>query len=282
MKSLLYSVIAIFVFGIFMGSCNLQPQMKSVFVLQPAESNVSADMLSQAATIITNRLKFVNTAKFEVATLPEKNQIKVSLASGWDSTVVQQLFNEKGFLGFYETFNHQEVLDLMKGDNHLFELLKSQQANPQDAMLGYAMGSDTASVNEYLKSTTTLQGLHFAWSEMPEHQLFCLYALKSSPLLTNADIDNANCGSSQMGNGYAIEMLFKKPAIGLWAEATKRNMDKAIAIVLDGKVLLAPVVRSEIKGGRSSISGNFSQLEAKHLAAIIGNGELPVNLQVVK
>lgn len=282
MKSLLYSVIAIFVLGIFMGSCNLQPQMKSVFVLQPAESNVSADMLSQAATIITNRLKFVNTAKFEVATLPEKNQIKVSLASGWDSTAVQQLFTEKGFLGFYETLNHQEVLDLMKDDNHLFELLKSQQANPQDAMLGYAMGSDTASVNEYLKSTTTLQGLHFAWSEMPEHQLFCLYALKSSPLLTNADIDNANCGSSQMGNGYAIEMLFKKPAIGLWAEATKRNMDKAIAIVLDGKVLLAPVVRSEIKGGRSSISGNFSQLEAKHLAAIIGNGELPVNLQVVK
>ncbi len=282
MKSLLYSVIAIFVLGIFMGSCNLRPQMKSVFVLQPAESNVSADMLSQAATIITNRLKFVNTAKFEVATLPEKNQIKVSLASGWDSTAVQQLFTEKGFLGFYETFNHQEVLDLMKGDNHLFELLKSQQANPQDAMLGYAMGSDTASVNEYLKSTTTLQGLHFAWSEMPEHPLFCLYVLKNSPLLTNADIDNANCGSSQMGNGYAIEMLFKKPAIGLWAEATKRNMDKAIAIVLDGKVLLAPVVRSEIRGGRSSISGNFSQLEAKHLAAIIGNGELPVNLQVVK
>ena len=85
-----------------------------------------------------------------------------------------------------------------------------------------------------------------------------------------------------MGGGYAIEMMFKKPAVGIWADATKRNMNKAIAIMLDGKVLLAPVVRSEITGGRSSITGNFTQLEAKNIAAMVGNGELPVNLQVVK
>lgn len=282
MKTLLYSIIAIFVLGIFMGSCNLQPQMKSVFVLQPAESNVSADMLSQAATIITNRLKFVNTAKFEVATLPEKSQIKVSLASGWDSTAVRQLFTEKGFLGFYETFDHQTVLDLMKGDNQLFELLKSQPSNPQDAILGYATADDTAAVNSYIKTTPLAKSINFEWSEIPERQVFCLYALKNNPILTDADIEHVNCSNNQMGGGYAIEMMFKKPAIGIWADATKRNMNKAIAIMLDGKVLLAPVVRSEITGGRSSITGNFTQLEAKNIAAMVGNGELPVNLQVVK
>jgi len=282
MKSLLYSIIAIFVLGIFMGSCNLQPQMKSVFVLQPANSNVSADMLSQTATIITNRLKFVNTAKFEVAVEPGQNQIKVSLANGWDSTAVLQLFNERGFLGFYETFDHQEVLDLMKGDNHLFELMKSQQSNPQDAILGYATADDTAAVNSYIKTTPTTHGINFAWSEIPERQVFCLYALKNKPLLTDADIEHVNCSNNQMGGGYAIEMMFKKPAIGIWADATKRNMNKAIAIMLDGKVLLAPIVMTEITGGHSSITGRFTQLEAKCIAAIVGNGELPVNLQVVK
>ncbi len=282
MKSLLYSVIAIFVLGIFMGGCNLQPQMTSAFVLQPVESNVSADMLSQAATVITNRLQFVNTAKFKVATLPEKNQIKVSLASGWDSTYVQQLITEKGFLGFYETFNHQAVLDMLKGDAHLFELLKNSNGNAQGAVLGYAATSDTALVNSYLKSANLDESVHFAWMEHSEGLMFSLYALKNTPLLTDADIESANCSNNQVGIGYAIEMTFKKPAIGIWADATKRNMNKAIAIILDGKVLLAPIVMTEITGGHSSITGQFTLVEAKTIAAIVGNGELPLNLQIVK
>ena len=192
MKTLLYSIIAIFVLGIFMGSCNLQPQMKSVFVLQPAESNVSADMLSQTASIISNRLKFVNAARFEVAVIPDQSEIKVSLANGWDSTSVQQLITEKGFLGFYETFNHQAVLDLMKGDNQLFELLKNQQSNPQDAILGYATADDTAAVNSYIKTTPLAKSINFQWSEISERQMFCLYALKNNPILTDADIEHGN------------------------------------------------------------------------------------------
>lgn len=282
MKTLLYSIITIFVLGIFTTSCNIQPSMQSVVLLQATGNNVSSALLSQTATVISNRLKFVNTAKFEVATLPEKSQIKVSLASGWDSTAVRQLFTEKGFLGFYETFNHQAVLEMLKGDNHLFELLKNQQANPQDAILGYATADDTAAVNSYVKTTPMVQGIIFAWSDIPERQVCCLYAVKSSPLLTDADIENVNCSYNQMGGGYAIEMMFKKPAIGIWADATKLNMNKAIAIMLDGKVLLAPIVMAEITGGHSSITGRFTQLEAKYIAAIVGNGELPVNLQVVK
>jgi len=282
MKSLLYSTIVIFVLGIIMGSCNFQPQMKSVFVLQPVNSNVSAKMLSQSATIITNRLKFINIAKFEVVAIPGQNQIKVSLANGWDSTTVQKLFTEKGFFGFYETFNHQAVLDILKGDNHLFDLLKREEVRPYDSMLGYALASDTATVNSYIKIAPLAQGIRFAWSVISERQAFCLYAVKSSPLLTDADIESAKCSNDQVDSGYAIDLMFKKPAIGIWADATKRNINKAIAIMLDGKVLLAPIVMTEIEGGHSGITGHFTLLEAKTIAAIIGNGELPLNLQVVK
>jgi len=65
-----------------------------------------------------------------------------------------------------------------------------------------------------------------------------------------------------------IGIKFKKEAVLSWAEATRRNMDKAIAIVLDDKVISAPVVRSVIEGGNCQISGNFTEEDARYIVAL--------------
>lgn len=67
----------------------------------------------------------------------------------------------------------------------------------------------------------------------------------------------------------------------LFAEITKRNVGKRVAIFLDGTVISAPVVRDEIQGGKAVISGGFSIQEAKELANRLNAGALPVPISLV-
>lgn len=99
-------------------------------------------------------------------------------------------------------------------------------------------------------------------------------------LLTNQDIESVKYNNKE---GYReIKIKLKDSSAGLWADATRRNMDKAIAIVLDDSLLTAPVVRSVITGGHLSITGDFSETEARYISAIANNGELPVEFIVLK
>ncbi|MCH5719131.1 protein translocase subunit SecF [Niabella hibiscisoli] len=67
----------------------------------------------------------------------------------------------------------------------------------------------------------------------------------------------------------------------LWADLTRANVGRAIAIVVDGTVYSAPNVNEAIEGGRSSISGSFSQEEASDLANILKIGKLPAPAKIV-
>ena len=65
-------------------------------------------------------------------------------------------------------------------------------------------------------------------------------------------------------------------------KAIAENIGKSIAIVLDGFVYSYPTVQSEISGGRSSISGDFSVNEAKDLANILKSGKLPAPARIIE
>ena len=67
-----------------------------------------------------------------------------------------------------------------------------------------------------------------------------------------------------------------------WAELTKANVGKAIAIVLDGVVYSAPRVNGEIDGGQSSISGNFTIEDTKDLANTLKSGRMPAPAHIVQ
>jgi SecD/SecF fusion protein len=68
----------------------------------------------------------------------------------------------------------------------------------------------------------------------------------------------------------------------LWGKLTKANLHKPIAIALDNFVYSAPVVQSEITGGRSSITGNFTAKEGTELANILETGKLPAPAKIVQ
>ena len=79
-----------------------------------------------------------------------------------------------------------------------------------------------------------------------------------------------------------VDIRFKKQAIEVWANATRRNINNSIAIVLDDEVICAPIVRSEITGGLCNITGNFTETEVKYMASLGNNGEMPLSFSIVK
>jgi len=77
-----------------------------------------------------------------------------------------------------------------------------------------------------------------------------------------------------------VSMNMNSEGAKKWANVTRENVNQAIAIVLDGLVYSAPNVSEEIKGGSSSINGDFSQAEADDLANILKSGKMPARARI--
>ena len=67
-----------------------------------------------------------------------------------------------------------------------------------------------------------------------------------------------------------------------FARVTRENIGKPFAIILDNKVVSAPVIRSEIPGGHGQITGHFSQEEVNRLALLLRSGALPAALSIIE
>ncbi len=83
-------------------------------------------------------------------------------------------------------------------------------------------------------------------------------ALKSAELVTGID-----------ANRPEIEIIFTDAGTKRFAQVTRENVGRRLAIVIDGKLCSAPAIRTEIPGGKARISGNFSEAEARDLVSKI-------------
>jgi protein-export membrane protein SecD len=78
-----------------------------------------------------------------------------------------------------------------------------------------------------------------------------------------------------------VGLQFDEKGSELFAEITKNNIGKIVAIYLDGAPISTPVVREEITGGTAEISGNFTPAEAKQLVGRLNSGALPVPITLI-
>ncbi len=105
-------------------------------------------------------------------------------------------------------------------------------------------------------------------------------------LLTGADVANATKEAGDVtGNGVSepyVKLQFTEEGKQKFAEATKNNIGKQIAIILDETVQSAPTVNAEITDGNAVITGSFTPEGAEELAALIRAGSLPFNLNVIQ
>ncbi len=102
-------------------------------------------------------------------------------------------------------------------------------------------------------------------------------------LLTGKDLVKAYAGVDQNNSAYyAVYLEFNDEGAKKFADITAKYLGKPIPIVLDGKVISAPVVQSVITGGRAVITGKFTLDEAKKLAALLQGGALPARVEIAE
>jgi|CXWK01.1.fsa_nt_gi protein-export membrane protein SecD len=79
----------------------------------------------------------------------------------------------------------------------------------------------------------------------------------------------------------AVSVTFNAQGKELFSKITKENVNKPLAIFLDGELISAPIIREEISSGMAQISGNFTPQEAKKLVQNLNYGALPVPIELV-
>ena len=88
-------------------------------------------------------------------------------------------------------------------------------------------------------------------------------------LLDQTDLKSASVITNQPAGKPWIQITFTDAGAKRFAKVTRQNIGKQLAIIIDGRLYSAPTIRSEIRGGRAEITGNFSEPEAQDLAAKI-------------
>jgi len=108
------------------------------------------------------------------------------------------------------------------------------------------------------------------------------YVLKRRVVLTGDLLTDARVNIDQRYNEPYVSMQFSTLGARKFAKLTAENVGKRMAIILDGNVYSAPVIRSRIGGGRAQITGRFSMEEAKDLAIVLRAGALPARVKVLE
>ncbi|MBP1846719.1 SecD/SecF fusion protein [Rhizobium petrolearium] len=100
--------------------------------------------------------------------------------------------------------------------------------------------------------------------------------------LSGDRLTDARAAFDQQTNEPVVNFRFDSAGANRFAQITQQNVGRPFAIVLDNKVLSAPVIRTPITGGSGQISGGFSVEEANTLAALLRAGALPAKLTVIE
>ncbi|MCM8774969.1 MAG: protein translocase subunit SecD [Candidatus Omnitrophica bacterium] len=105
--------------------------------------------------------------------------------------------------------------------------------------------------------------------------------LHKDAALTGDHLVNASVGFDQYGQPI-VQLQFDKKGADIFDKLTYRNIGKQLAIVLDGNVHSAPVIRDRIPSGQAQISGNFTVEEASDLALVLRAGALPAPVKIIE
>ena len=230
-------------------------------------------------------------------------RIMIELPGVKDPDRVRKLLQGSANLEFWETYSLDEIskvvypalqdIDSKLEGNALMS--KLQMANTSYCTVGIAHYSDTAAINAILASKEAKmllpRDLRMMWNVDAldgdsTKTLFELNAIKVTERNGKAPVEgevisDAKAGFDQQG-APCVDMQMNIEGSRKWAALTKKNLHRAIAIVLDGYVYSAPMVQSEITGGRSQITGNFTIEATQDLANVLRSGKMAAPVRIIQ
>ena len=131
-------------------------------------------------------------------------------------------------------------------------------------------------------SPTPPPGVQFLDGEARNGQPAPRYAVRRRVEVDGANLTDARAGQDNRTGEWVVNFTFDSTGTRRFADVTRANVGRPFAIVLDNKVITAPVIREPITGGRGQISGNFDARGANDLSVLLRAGALPAPLTVVE
>jgi SecD/SecF fusion protein len=187
----------------------------------------------------------------------------------------------------------------------LFAVLQLNQTEGQinkGPVVGLSQAKDTAAVNDYMQLPEVKRvfprDLRLKWTLKPEKQrnknvtegqnleLYQLIALKvttrdgRAPL--EGDVVTDAHEQYEQNGSVGVSMSMNAEGTKEWARLTRENLERSIAIVIDDYVYSFPTVNSEITGGQSSITGNFTPQDAQDLVNVLKSGKMAAPARIIQ
>ncbi|WP_111641798.1 protein translocase subunit SecD [Marinimicrobium alkaliphilum] len=159
-----------------------------------------------------------------------------------------------------------------------------------DGILVQLPGVDDPSRIRTLLGTTAKMTFHWAANErsaaprlhLPDANGDFMHSLEQAVALQGEHIRDARMAFNPETREPVVTFRLDDAGARRFGELTRANVGRALAVVLDGEVITAPVIRSVIAGGSGEISGHFTAAEASNLALLLRAGALPAPLEVVE
>ncbi len=297
MKSIIKFIIALLILVSF--SCDrlgIKSTEKQLLRLEVTTTQVNEDDLRVSKSILEKRLATYGLTNFEIVPNLEKMSLDIKLDENANTSEIVGLLTQKGKLEFCELYTKGELFELI-GTESLDALLSSLKIEDRvgfdgndDPVIANLTSDNFENFQTFLQSNKWTENLpsnlKFAGSSFEENDgsksIFALrYSENQKPLLDGKSVEKAIGKFDKTSGTHSVLLDFDKEGTQLWAEATRNNLNKSVAIVLDGEVYAAPRVVGEINGGKAMITGNFSSNEINSLAALIGSGELPLDITLM-
>jgi SecD/SecF fusion protein len=172
----------------------------------------------------------------------------------------------------------EPVIQRAGGDRIMVQLPGVQDPARIRELLG-----STAKLSFHMLANVTSDGQLPAGARMlPSAQGPTSYPVETRVALSGERLADVKAGFDPQTREPIVQFRFDSSGARQFAAITSANIGKPFAIVLDGKVLSAPVIQQPITGGSGQISGTFTVAEAADLAALLRAGALPAPLTVIE
>ena len=244
--------------------------LESSYGLQSDISNNQIFISSDQNIDLLNNLT-IQSLGFEIIERNDSGVLIGLLEQNFNQSLSEMTLNAVEIVRSRVDFLGNKELSLQKvGLNKiLLEIPGNLDSNVKDVI------SKTAKLTLHLEKQTLVNSKVFFNEETGEE-----VRVQEIPNLTGDYIQDASFQYNQ--NEPVVSFSFNKEGSDLFAKMTSENVGSRFAIVLDGALITAPVIREAITGGSGQISGNFTNESANNLAIILKSGSLPTEIKIIQ
>lgn len=259
-----------------------------------------------AFEVIRTRIDKMGVTQPNVQRVPATGRISVEMPGIKDIDRVKKMLQTSAKLQFWEVQQLPELAPYLetlngtiatKGDSigvakntNLISLIGG--VHPSDSKIASVKLSDTATINKILNSEiakklrpANIKYTQFMWDYKADNDdKLSLYAIRGNinqKAPVDGAVESARINYDQMGM-IEVDMQMDSKGAKQWKTMTEKNVGKPVAVTLDNRVYTAPRVNDVIPNGRTKISGNFTQEEAKDLVDVLSAGKLPASAKIVQ